>query len=204
MAITYPIEMPSYTEIRKATRIEYSPIDLTAVSKSPVTLKAQVHASLAQQWRVSVTFTDLSRVEAGPWLAFLRKLYGNEGTFWFRDFLFATPLGSAGGKPVVNGNNQTGRTLSTRGWPIGKTVLKAGSDMIQIDNALYMITQDAVSNGNGIASLEIWPALRGHADGTTIRTQNPGCLMRLVSNESGWSEPSDGEFSFGFAAEEAL
>lgn len=200
MTISYPITMPTAP---KPSRVLWSKKDVVSVSQSPFSLKSETYEFSGGIWMLEVGFDPLYRSEAAPWMAALSSLRGRYGTFLYGDALCDTPLGVATGSPKVAGASQTGFTLATDGWTPSVLVLKAG-DLFQIDNSMYQNLVDATANGSGEVTLDIWPALRGHADNATIITSEPKCLMRLVDDPAIIDAPQTALFSIGFTAEEAL
>lgn len=82
--------------------------------------------------------------------------------------------------PLVNGSGQTGRTLSTDGWPSSTTVLQAGQ-FVTINNQLLQLTENVVSNSSGVAVLTFEPPIRvSPANNAPVEYENPYCLMYLV------------------------
>lgn len=135
-------------------------------------------------WLATLDAPPMERADAMPWVTFLLKLNGQEGTFLLGDAAAKTPRGSALGTPVVSGGSQTGQTLVTGGWTASATgVLKAG-DYIQIGQRLYMVLDDVSANGSGAATFDIFPKLReSPTNGTSIVTSNTVGLFRLASSD---------------------
>ena len=158
MAISYPLTLPSHTGIRS---IEFRAVNTVGVSQSPFTYSQQVVAHSGQRWEVDISLPAMKRADAEQWVAWLVSLRGQLGTFTLGDPIGATPRGSAGGTPVVNGASQTGGTLVIDGCTADQTGwLKAG-DYIQLGSAgtatLHKVLQDANSDSSGNVTLDIWP-----------------------------------------------
>lgn len=206
MAITYPLSLPAAPSSRGPARINIIMSDAVGVSASPFTFKQQVQLHDGSGFAVEVTVPPLTPAEAGPWIAFLAALRGRYGTFLAGDPSRATPQGAASGVPVVNGSNQTGSALVTKGWTAGVTgILKAG-DHISISNHLYVVLEDADSDLSGEATLTLWPEIRqvgGYADNTTIVVSSPKQEFRLASNIRGYSVGTDHNIDVSFSGVEA-
>ena len=116
----------------------------------------------AHRWTFSLTYpAGMSRDEMAPLWAFLAAMSGQLGAF---DFLAPNQAarGNFLGAPVVDGDGQSGKNLSLKGFsPSVGGVLKAG-DYIRIadDNKSYIVINDVSSDSSGRASLEIYPALQ--------------------------------------------
>lgn len=200
MAISYPVTPPSSP---RHSSIKWKRRNVVGMSENPYTLKQQIFEHDGSGWAIEVAFDPMSRSEFAPWDAFLGKLHGPRGTFYYGDELRKTAQGSPGGTPLVNGASQTGFTLTTDGWTVSTTVLKAG-DMFQIDSALYEALEDVTSDGSGNATIELWPRLRGHADNAAIDYTAPVGVFRLASPTVETIGERSQFFRFGFTAIEAI
>ena len=206
MAITYPLTLPTHTGIRN---ISLRAVNTVGISQSPFTYATQVIAHSGQRWEVDVTLPSMNRSDAEQWIAFLMSLRGSLGTFNIGDPTGATPRGSAGGTPLVNGADQIGGTLDIDGCTASQTGwLKAG-DYIQLGSGatatLHKVLQDADSNGSGQVSLDIWPYIRSApADDAAVITSNTVGLFRLASNEQNWNVSEASIYGLTFGAFEAI
>jgi len=90
---------------------------------------------------------------------------------------------------LVNGANQTGRSINVDGLPNSTTVLTAGQ-FVTIGNQLLQLTANVTSNGTGQATLSFEPAIRAApADNATVEFKNPYALMYLTEDPSYSVEP---------------
>ena len=189
MAITYPLTSPTHV---KPSNITFRAVNTVGLSMSPFTYQQQSVAHAGQRWECDVTLPAMSRADAEQWVAFLVSLRGRFGTFTLGDPVGASPRGSAGGTPLVNGASQTGATLNIDGCTASQTGwLKAG-DYIQLGTAgsatLHKVLADADSNGSGQVSLDIWPYIRtAPADNASVTLTNTVGRFRLASNEQYWN-----------------
>lgn len=206
MAISYPLTLPSHTGI---AQINFRAINTVGMSMSPFTYAQQVVAHSGQRWEADITLPPMKRADAEQWIAWLVSLRGQLGTFTLGDPTGATPRGSAGGTPVVNGADQVGGTLAIDGCTASQTGwLKAG-DYIQLGSGttatLHKVLQDANSDGSGNVSLDIWPYIRSApTDGSTVVTSNTVGKFRLASNEQNWSINEASIYGMTFGAVEAI
>lgn len=206
MAITYPLTLPSHTGIRSIT---LRAVNTVGISQSPFTYAQQAVAHSGQRWEVDVTLPPMKRADAEQWVAWLVSLRGQLGTFTLGDPIGATPRGSAGGTPLVNGASQTGGTLSIDGCTASQTGwLKAG-DYIQLGSGatatLHKVLQDADSNASGEVDLDIWPYIRtAPTDGSTVVTSNTVGKFRLANNEQNWNVNEASIYGMTFGAFEAI
>lgn len=90
---------------------------------------------------------------------------------------------------LVNGANQTGRSINVDGLPNSTTVLTAGQ-FVTIGNQLLQLTANVTTNGSGQATLTFEPAIRAApADNATVEFKNPYALMYLSDDASYSVEP---------------
>lgn len=204
MAITYPINHPSTPDFASVDPVMGSRV---ASVQSPFTAQKQNQVHQGQYWRMEVKLPPIKKgADSDAWLSFFAKLNGKEGTFYLGlDPLKATPRGTPSGTPVVDGANQTGQTLDTRGWTASATGVLLEGDYIQVGDYLYMVMTDVDSDSSGDATLDIWPRLRtSPADGSSITTSNAKGLFQLASNERPWREIPPDFYEISFTAEEAI
>ena len=141
--------------------------------------RRQTIASGRGWWECQVTFPPIvGTTNVNAWRAFIAKSRGKANDFQVP--VDPTAQSSAVATPLVNGANQTGRTLSTDGWPVSSTVLQAGQ-FVTINNQLLQLTENVTSNGSGVATLTFEPPVRvAPSDNAAIEFKNPYCLMYLV------------------------
>jgi len=117
----------------------------------------------AQRWAIEASYPpNLSRAELAPIFAFAIAQRGQYEIFTLiPPALWSTARGLATGTPLVDGANQTGRTVNTKGWTPNITGILRAGDFLKFNghSKVYMITVDANSDGSGLAALSIEPAL---------------------------------------------
>lgn len=215
MTISFPLIMPTDPT---PSSVEWSDINVRAVSQNPYNGKSNVFAHPFEKWGVEVTYDPMPRAQYAAWAAFLSSLRGQEGTFIFHDELRKSPRGNPNGPGRVEGqglsatNGPACRGPALKGyrfitldgfWP--NTIIFEPDDMVQIDNAVYRVLKYAVSDENGIAQIDVWPFCRGHAGDTPIDTTSPGCIMRLRNSVVLTSSADQSQlFVVGFSAEEVV
>jgi len=204
MTISYPLSLPT---TRAPATIEIVARAAVGVAESEFTFHRQAQAHPGQAWAASVSLPPMSRADAEEWVAFLLSLNGPEGTFLLGDTAHATPRGTAGGTPLVNGGSQTGQDLITDGWTPGATLLKG--DMIQIglttNTRLYKMLVDGTATGGGAMTLTLWPDLRSSpANNAPLFTAAPQSLFRLADTTTRWSIDEAKIYGLSFSAMEAL
>jgi len=206
MAITYPLTLPSHTGIQNIT---LRAVNTVGMSMSPFTYQQQAVAHAGQRWEVDVTLPAMNRADAEQWVAFLISLRGQLGTFTLGDPVGASPRGSAGGTPLVNGASQIGGTLNIDGCTASQTGwLKAG-DYIQLGTAgsatLHKVLADVDSNGSGQVAVDIWPYIRtAPSDNATVVVTNTVGRFRLSSDEQNWSIRETALYGITFGGVEAI
>jgi hypothetical protein len=202
MSISYPVTCP--TSLKPgATRWQIA--SAVTLNVSPTTYQTTKYEYDGESWTIDVAYPPLTRQEAAPFFAFLASLRGQNGTFLFGDTLLSQPLGTGGGTPKVNGGSQTAsKELVSDGWAANETVLKRG-DFIQIDQRIYMVLADVISDGSGNAIIDLFPRLRAHLDNASIVTSNPMGLFRLADDQVNVVDAGVTQlFNISFRAVEAL
>ena len=181
-----------------------------ARTTSPYTLEEQVFKWPGEQWIIEFNLPPFkNEAVAKQWVAFGVKLQGGFNRFLMGDPSSPNPRGVATGTPVVNGAGQSGNILSTSGWtPSTNGIMRAG-DYIQLGSGagakLHMVVTDANSNGSGVASLEIEPALRVPPQaGSAVVVRNAKGVFRLVDNNFSWSVTPGKLYRVSFTAEEVV
>lgn len=203
MTIAYPLALPASPGF---TRSKLSPRTVVAASASPFTGQQQVYRHQGEWWEFEAGLPPMRRAVAEGWIAALTSLFGKHGTFLFGDPDAKAAFGTFTGTPLVNGAGQSGNGLATKGWTAGIT-LKAGN-YIQIGSGsttrLYKLLKDAVVDGGGLASLDIFPRLReSPAADAAITTSNCRGVFRL-SAPFEWSADQLSNYGVSFSGIEAI
>lgn len=185
MAIIHPISMPT-TNIAS---IEIAESAAVASATSPFTYQQEVQVHQGQLMAFTIGLTPMRRDDAEEWISFFRQLNIMEGTFLLYPYHAATARGVATGAPVINGADQAGRELATTGWTPSTTNILRKGDYLSVGSGantrLYAAVLDVDSDGNGDATLDIWPRLReSPADAAAITVANPKGVFRMVSNSA--------------------
>jgi len=193
MALTFPISIPDYSHLQ-TMRIRN--INATASTVSPYTFarQTQEHAGDAFVFYYKL-IPQLTKVQAGQWIAFLKALRGGANTFLLGDAFRRSPQGTASyapGTPLVAGASQTGGELDVDGLPANATGYLLRGDWIQLgsgsDSHIYMVVEDVDADGSGQATIAISPELRSSpADNAAVTVSNTECVVRLVEPNVEWS-----------------
>lgn len=184
MTISYPDTLPPDPAPRSVTLVTTSGSAMTA---SPWTGAQQVQINQLAMWRFSIELPPMLEAKARAWTAFLTRLQGRYGTFYFGDPLWKQPRGSWKNSTVlVNGGDQTGLILNVDGMAAGTNGL--AGDYFQLGSGsasrLHMLTADFVADGSGAAALDIWPRLRvSPTDNDALTLSLPKGIFRLASND---------------------
>lgn len=141
--------------------------------------RRQTIASGRGWWECQLSLPPIvGTANVNAWRSFIAKSRGRANDFQIP--VDATSQSAATATPLVNGAGQTGRTLTTDGWPLSSTVLVAGQ-FVTINNQLLQLTENVTSNGSGVATLTFEPPIRtSPADNAAIEYKNPYCLMYFV------------------------
>lgn len=206
MAISYPLSLPS---MFKVARITLRANNTVGESVSPFSAEQQIYVHQGQWWQAEIQLPKLARDDAEDFAGWLFSLRGKEGSFLMGDPSAATPRGSAGGTPLVDGAGQTGLTLAVKGGPISTTNWLKIGDYIQLgtgsSSRLHKVLVAANTDGAGKTTLDIWPRLRSSpADGAAIVVSAAKGLWMLASNASEYDIEPAMQYGFSFACRERL
>jgi hypothetical protein len=146
---------------------------------SPYTGARQVLGSNRGWWECTVEYPPIvGASNISPWRSFIAQMRGQVNTFQLP--VDPTAQSSASASPLVNGANQTGRSIVCDAWPASATTLTAGQ-YVTINNQLLQLTADVTADGSGNATLSIEPPVRSApADNAAIEFKNPFALMYLI------------------------
>lgn len=204
--MSFPLSLPAVPGIRDFRMI---PAAVVGVWESPFTLSREIQDFGGDRWSCEFTLPAMRRATAEPWLATLLTLFGQKGTVLIGDPDARVPRGTASGTPQVDGANQTGRNLATKGWTaLATNVLRAG-DYIQLGTStttrLYKVLADASADAAGKATLSIFPRLReSPANSAAITTTAAKGTFRLASNDMSWATDYQGFYDLELSFVEAL
>lgn len=206
MAISYPLTLPSHTGIMS---VMLRQVNAVSMQMSDFSFAQDVYRYSGQRWEATVNLPPMKKADARAWIGWLASLNGRYGTFLMGDPEAATPQGSFGGTPLVNGASQTGAELVIDGATPSQTDWAKAGDYIQIgtgtDAKLYMVLVDADSDGSGNVTLDIWPDLRSSpSDNTPVVTSSCVGKWRLNSANFSWDVNSANIYGISFSAIEAI
>lgn len=204
--ITFPLTIPDNLG---ANHVVFHQRTLVGMSQSPFAGSQQTYEWPGEWFEADFNLPPMKRSTAAAWVAFLVSLRGRLGTFLVGDPSAQSPLGSAPGSPVVNGANQTGISLATRGWTANRSGILLPGDYISVGagatTRLYMNLTQANSDSSGNATLDIFPTLReSPGDGAVIATANTKGTFRLAENKTDWDISAAMHLGLAFKAIEAF
>lgn len=155
----------------------------TKTFRSPFNGASQVVRFPGSRWKCTVEYSVLEEAQARKIEAVLAALDGEYGRVKIRDW--GRDGEAPAGKPVVSDADQTGATLSTKGWTANTVVLRAG-DYLTVNSELKKVTADVRSNASGVAVIPIAPMLRSSpAVNSAVEVQNPWGIFKLTDNSQG-------------------
>tara|TARA_R100000388_G_scaffold31374_2_gene24518 strand:+ start:1207 stop:1830 length:624 start_codon:yes stop_codon:yes gene_type:complete len=203
---TYPLTMPTTPGF---TTSEWQIVRQVSMTQSPFTMAQQVAEFQGAVWTTTVSLPPMTRSQAGVWQAFFMQLHGRSGTFLIGDPDGKTLLGSLTSTIQVNGDHSVGAfDISIDGADASTVIFKAG-DYVQFGSGasskLHMIISDVTSDSSGNATLPVEPPLKSSlSDDASIVTSSTKAVMRMNSNELGWSASRISLYGISFACTEAL
>lgn len=205
MSIIYPLDLPAQVPNGLTMSLDF----VVSANTSAFTRQQQVYLHPGEQWRAECNFPPMEHDEAQEWITFFMRLRGKYGTFLMGDLSYEGSRGIATGTPLVDGANQKGHTLNTKGWtPSTAGILKTG-DYFQLGTGsasrLHKITADANSDSDGKAVLEFAPGVvTSQPNNAAIIVESPKGVFRLTGNSAAWSVANGQQYGLSLQAEEAL
>jgi len=165
-----------------------------AVTQSPFTYESQTFQHNGAIWQATITLPPLTHAQSRAVEAFIAKLKGREGTFYF-------------GNPIMT-SSLSSNTVSSAAIRAESFTLGSGTDAVpagtqfQLNNYLYITTEDKAASAT---TLNFQPPLRVAVSNSQTITYNlPKSTWRLMSNEVSFSINQASIYGFSFACEEAL
>ena len=168
--------------------------------------RRQARQTHGQYFKMTATFPPMTRAQFAPIHAFVLKQRGQYESFQVIPPVVGVGLGSPAGTPLVNGADQTGRTIVTDGWSNSIVIFKAG-DYLKFANhdKVYTVTADVSSSGAGAATIAIEPALiTSPATDSAITYTSVPFTVALTSRVQEFSTGTTGLFEFEIDLEEVL
>ena len=182
----------------KARKVKITSFSPTYVSVSH-SLKEQRRRRGGHRWFLDIDFPPMSRSEFAPIYAFAIKQRGQYDTFTYYPPVVSTSQITTAGSGVVNGAHTAGdTTITTDGWDVSETCLKAG-DFLKFSghSKVYMAVGDVTSDGLGNATITIEPPLKADlADNETITTGDVPFTVRFDSDSSDFDVGIENVYGF--------
>lgn len=182
--LTFPaaIRAPSQATIR--------PLAQSTTHRSPFDGSVQTLFQPGMRWAATLTWSNVPIEHWRPLSGFVGSLHGMAGRFTYSHPLTWRRATAAAGTPLINGADQTGRTLATDGWTPSTLVLRAGDYISFADAAgrprLHQVTSDVTSGVGGNAGIPIAPPLRtAPPNNGAIEIDAPIAVWMLANDEAG-------------------
>lgn len=154
-------------------------------------------------WMVTIESSTMTELKGGAWKAFLLQLKGKINNIALWDMKRPIPLGTMRGAMTLNAQAVSGATTLSiiASGEVSKTLL--AGDLLGLGTGttqqVCMVTTDATSDGSGIISVTVEPALRNtHNAAAAVTWDKPKALFRQTQSKSGW-EYSQGSMVSGFS-----
>ena len=177
----------------------------TFVSRT-ISGRRQARQIAGQFWTMTAAFPAMTRAQFAPIDAFVMKQRGQYESFQVVPPVLNAGLGSPAGTPLVNGADQTGRSVVTDGWNASITIFKAG-DFLKFANhdKVYKVVTDATSDGSGDSTITIEPPLvTSPATDSAITYTSVPFTVALTSAIQEFATGTTGLFSFELDMEEVI
>ena len=161
----------------------------TVATRSPFNDNITTAQRIGSFWVGSYTIAPMksTNTDGKAWQAFLMKMDGSSGRFYGFDPDRRAPAGTGNGTPLVDGADQKGFLLNTKGWAAGETVLLVG-DYFEVNNELKMVVEDVIADGSGNATITFAPELRASPpDDESLTITSPKGIFMLSDASQVWS-----------------
>jgi len=230
MTITFPRNFPFDITIAESMW-NLAPNQALFSSSFTGDTQTQSHdAGKADKWEGVYVTPILSPADVAKVTAFLVSLRGQENTFkafvpdrkravnfvgvdftfdsdevTFDSLLDTFDAQDFPGSATVKDPNQTGTSIDTHNWSFNNTTVLVEGDFFQIENQLYMVLEDVVTNNIAQATINFEPAIRtSPADEAIVITKEPVMIARLSQQIDGWRTGPHKTGVISFAFEEIL
>lgn len=173
-------------ELRPSTQSLYLQSEDVRVWNKPASGAEQVASTMVQRWRCRMQF-DLAHDMAQKMDNLLARLRGPVGTVIvpvFREFQVTRTGSISAASAGAYTLNVTGGTPFQM-WPAGWLLSPASG-------RLHRVVEDAGTDGTGVATLKIEPALRSNITLVPISQWVPKVEMRLMTKDAGKNETRRG------------
>jgi hypothetical protein len=146
----------------------------------------------APVWAVTLESPAGREADGGGWQSLIMQLCGKTNQLALWNHARPVPRGTMRGTMTLNSDAAQGaKTLSIVASGENAKTLVQG-DMLGIGSLLtqqvVMVVADATSNGSGVISVTVEPALRNaFSSGESVTWNKPSALFRRVDSKSGWN-----------------
>ena len=184
-------------------KIEWKPRQPSQVNRSEFTGKTRtVILGEASFWAASVSYPEIiGEAKFRSWRSALMRLQGRVNAF--RLSACEGPQHRILQRVVVDGSGQTGYTVKTRGWYPG-TGLSDGMFVTIGEDLHQVVANTGLAGPDGKLTIAIMPHIAGGvADGVAIETRRPWALMKLASDQQGWTVDVGQKYTVSFDCEGA-
>ncbi len=182
MSGTFPTDLiPVGAQIKSITNTRVS---------NPHSAKRTARSGDTQRFMYTLPYPPMTRADFARLYAFMMKQRGQFAVFQIElPPPFNAPQGSwaTATSVKVDGANQTGRTLNLKDFTASQSDVVKAMDFFTIagDLKVYTVVEDASSDGSGLATVTIEPALQIEtlADGAVITHTNVQLTVADTSDE---------------------
>lgn len=186
-----------------AAKVEWKPRQPSQMNRSEFTgaTRSTILAT-APFWAASVSYPIIVGEAAfRPWRSALMRLQGRANAF--RLDAVENDQVRLLQSVVVDGPAQQGYTLATRGWQAG-VYLRDGMFVTVGEDLLQVVGDTAIAGADGKLVLQLMPHIPAAvADGVAVETRRPWALMRMATDQQGWSVDVGQLYSIAFDCEQA-
>lgn len=154
------------------------------------------------RWSAKITMPDvLSEGQFRPWRSFLARVRGRANRF--RVVAVENPQLDVFCTVVVDGADQKGYALNTRGWYPGLQLLDGM--FVTVGESLLVVAGDtAIAGADGKLTISVEPLIPGKlADAAPVEVHLPYAVLQMADSKAGYTVGIGQLYSVAFQAEEA-
>jgi hypothetical protein len=151
-------DFPAFGDLFSPSRGGFNIVHNTTMDVSSVNGSQSIGVNPGESWAVSWYFSVLENAKAHEVRAVLNKLRGHQHKIRLIDNKYSHKIGWLG-TPAVDGAGQYGLVLNIKNATPSTLIAKA-TDRFRLNNQLFEITDDAVTDGAGKCTLQLANEIR--------------------------------------------
>lgn len=197
------IPVPSAMKIREASWRLTSP---SQANHSAYTGRRKVLADpWHSRWTAQIQLAPLTAADMRLLRSFAAQLRGVVNTFRLEAVEEAQTVLAPGAITASGATAALSRTMLTAGWTASTAAVAKAGMLFTVNDQLCVLTADANSGADGLATLAFEPPLRAAvAGGAAVEVRLPTALVALTTPDFGWTAQLGPIYDLSFEVEEVF